>query len=592
MTDAKAVLASLSPQARGELKAWFAESQRRRRLRDYRANPLRLAREVFPAHFSLPPAAWHEEVARWLCGVPRVGELESQTLPSLPVSPALPVPSSTPTRPMSPSASTSSSTGRRLALSAPRGHAKSKLASFLLPLYSLLMNRKHFIILISNTEGPAIDFVRPIRMEWEQNQTLRELVTNQVTGETILTPNRAKWTDSEFELFRNGKLCHKVLALSQGKQIRGRTFMEWRPDLIIIDDGETNDMVASDLQRLKYEDWIDTSVLHIDYDNDIIFVGNILHEQALMNRMVRKLEPEDQQKYGYIDAKLFVALDATEQSTWPEKESTETLLTVRDADPYAFAQEKQNQPVDPRYCPFKSEFFTERRWWSALPSHLSVSITIDPAWTIRDYSKETALVCAGWDWEGRLWVLDEHHGKYEDPSLVLDLILDWYLRWTKNEQANPGQKFYCVGFDTISAQKLLMDMFRARCRERQLHPMLRELKADRDKIRRIWQLEPLFRQERIFLRPDMVYLQHQLQGFPRNVQGGLVDVIDALAYHLQLAQFKPTEPPKEQPREQISFEEYAQMSESVAAYHQRFPDVDFTEAFGLVDGRLLSQFLR
>ena len=111
-----------------------------------------------------------------------------------------------------------------------------------------------------------------------------------------------------------------------------------------------------------------------------------------------------------------------------------------------------------------------------------------------------------------------------------------------------------------------------------------------DKIRRIWQLEPLFRHDRIFLRPDMTYLQHQLQGFPRNVQGGLVDCADALAYHLQLESYRPANVEDEESQAteqpfQMGFEEYAHLNENTKAFRQRFPDWE-----GRFDIRLIEQF--
>ena len=605
-------LAALSPselQARidrlspGQLKEFdvLVESfERDALLAQYQVDPLRFGRATFPHHFRLPTAArWHGDAIALLTQTARVEEFPKmgKTLTSLeplcPPPPPIFPPGNSPNSVISTrSQAVASAPGQamrsplRLAMAAPRGHAKSTLASFLLPLWHLALDTKHFILLVSNTHAQAVKFLQAIKYEWETNRCAQRqcgregrpfCLAHLVPG---VRPNKEKWSDSDIELFRNGKLAHKVVALGSGHQLRGLKFLQYRPDLIILDDTEDDEMVRSDLRRLSYQEWVDNVVLKVDPQCDIVKVGTIIHEQALLNRLVRQTDDVDKHRYGDWTRRLFTALDASHQSTWPERESTQELLTQQAQNPYSFSQEKQGQPVDPSYCPFKTAFFTERRWWTQLPRDLSISITIDPAWTIRDHSKETALICAGWDAQARLWVLDEHHAKYDDPSLILDLILDWYLRWNKNEQVNPGQKFFCVGFDAVSAQKMLLTSFRDRCRERNLHPHLRELKADRDKIRRIWQLEPLFRHERIFLRPDMTYLQHQLQGFPRNVQGGLVDVADALAYFCQLEPYRPEATAEEAPVStkpfQMSFDEYANLHEDVRAYRQRFPESEGT----------------
>ena len=545
------------------------------------------ARDLFPHHFRLShSAAWHPRTLSWLCGVrrgaeTRVGEFDFAE--NILTSREPPHPSATTKNPSQQNLKIVSER-HLLALGAPRGHAKSTLASLVKPLHGICTNRKHFILLLSNTFNQAVKFLQAIKHEWETNQKLLALYP-------MLRPNREKWADSDIELLRNGQPAHKIIALGAGAQLRGLKFLQYRPDDIVLDDCEDDEMVRSDLRRATFQEWFDNVVLKVDPQADITMVGTVIHECSLLNRVLRQRDAADQQRYQEFERKLFVALDHGE-STWPERESTDQLLLQREQNPYSFSQEKQNEPVDPSYCPFKSEFFTERRFWQNLPSHLAISITIDPAWTIRDHSKETALVCAGWDSEGQLWVLDEHHGKYDDPSVILDILLDWYARWNKNEQVNTGQKFFAVGFDAVSAQKMLLLAFRDRCRQRNLHPVLRELKADRDKIRRIWQLEPLFRHNRIFLKPDMLYLQHQLQGFPRNVQGGLVDVADALAYHLQLESYRPEAVLEVKPTNRISFEEYAHMNEDITAYQRAFPDQDMLETFGRVDGRLLAAFVR
>ena len=563
-----------------ELFRWLAADLRREdaqcALAQYALTPLTFGRVILPHHFRLPmPAPWHPALLALLMGVDtRVEESDPGVCSSLPVNPltplpALPVPQfpATQDQGLSVNSTRSQAPPIWLACHAPRTHAKSTLVSLLYPLLMLALDRKHFIILVSNTYNQAAKFLQAIRHEWETNQALRDLCPH-------LTPNKDKWTDSDIELLKRGQPYHKIVALGSGAQLRGLKFLQWRPDAIILDDAEDDEMVRSDLRRLTFQEWMDNVVLKVDPACDILMVGTILHELSFLNRVVRQKDSADQQRYGQFTRRLYTALDASGHSTWPERETTAQLLQQREANPYSFSQEKQGEPVDPQYCPFKSEFFTEHRFWTELPQDLSISITIDPAWTVRDHSKETALVCAGWDAQGHLWVLDDHHAKYEDPSLILDLILDWYLRWTKNEQVHSSQRFFCVGFDAISAQKMLLMSFKDRCAQRHLHPVLRELKADRDKIRRIWQLEPLFRQDRIFLRPDMTALQAQLQGFPRNTQGGLCDLADALAYHLQFAPYRPEQ--TEEPARVLThglptMGQYAQLSRQLQGVSERCP---------------------
>jgi len=57
----------------------------------------------------------------------------------------------------------------RIAIAAPRGHAKSTIVSLVYVLWCLLYNKEKLILLISNTEDQAVKFLRDIREQIESN---------------------------------------------------------------------------------------------------------------------------------------------------------------------------------------------------------------------------------------------------------------------------------------------------------------------------------------------------------------------------------------------------------------------------------------
>ncbi|MCX7012760.1 MAG: hypothetical protein NTW86_09420, partial [Candidatus Sumerlaeota bacterium] len=63
--------------------------------------------------------------------------------------------------------------GRRAALAAPRGSAKSTILSLLFPLHDLAYGLEKYIVLFSATMAQAEQRLRNIRRELEKNQALR-----------------------------------------------------------------------------------------------------------------------------------------------------------------------------------------------------------------------------------------------------------------------------------------------------------------------------------------------------------------------------------------------------------------------------------
>lgn len=485
----------------------------------YAREPLRFAHEVFGHVFHLAFAPLHQEMAALIFPTDVAMESLSQGgKRSLPCSTSSHRPSacSPPT-----------------ALAAPRGFGKSKLCSFLLPMHALVTNRSAFTVLVSKTGGgAAVDSLKLIRTEWETNDRLRETYA-------MLKPNREKWSDHELEFTRTGKLAHKVLATSWGAQLRGKFFLAHRPEVIVLDDMEDEETVDSELLRADLKRWFDGTVLHVNPRAQIVLIGTILGDAALLNRVIRHPEDIDQRAYGHWQRRIFAALEL-ERSTWEAYQSTEQLLLEQERNPESFSQEKQNIPVGVGYKSFdKPEFWTERRWWhdeSEVPRDLMISLTVDPAATNREYSDETAICAAGWDPEGRLWVLDLEHGKYAEPDWLLSRIFYHYDRWC-HQPEHPGWQFYAVGIEKVGFQKFLIHLFEQEARKRGVRPHVVELKGDRDKTRRIRQLVPLFAQDTIRLRADLLSLELQLRAFPKGVHD---DQADALAAHLQLSSILPT----------------------------------------------------
>ena len=132
--------------------------------------------------------------------------------------------------------------GCRRAIEAPRGHAKSTTFTFKDDLHAALYGYKHYIIILSDSSEQAEGFLTDIKDELEENAALREDF-GELIGDV--------WKSS-VALLANGT---KIEAIGSGKKIRGRRHKQWRPDLIVCDDLENDENVATKEQRTKLLNW-------------------------------------------------------------------------------------------------------------------------------------------------------------------------------------------------------------------------------------------------------------------------------------------------------------------------------------------------
>ena len=137
--------------------------------------------------------------------------------------------------------------GCRKAIQAPRGHAKTTTFTFKDSLHASLYGYKHYIILLSDSSEQAEGFLAGIKDEIEENGAIREDFGNQ----------KGKVWKSSVILFDNGT---KIEAIGSGKKVRGRKHKQWRPDLMLCDDLENDENVATPDQRRKLRN---LSLIHI-----------------------------------------------------------------------------------------------------------------------------------------------------------------------------------------------------------------------------------------------------------------------------------------------------------------------------------------
>lgn len=202
---------------------------------------------------------------------------------------------------------------------APRGHAKSTFVSFAFPLWCICYGYKQTIIVISCSADMARLFLTRIREELEFN----ELIKN-VFGKLQGT---SKWNNSEI-LTSTGVYC---VGKGAGQQMRGLNFKS-RPDLVIIDDLESEESVATETQRATLDKWFSSAVMKMGSPNcDFFFIGTVLSYDSLLYKLLTL------PTYSMWQRKIYRAVIKFSDSTlWLEWE--EKMTDLSDPDPYNTAK--------------------------------------------------------------------------------------------------------------------------------------------------------------------------------------------------------------------------------------------------------------
>jgi len=406
----------------------------------------------------------------------------------------------------------------RVAIAAPRGHAKSTVTSFAYVLHQALYQKKKSIVIISSSEDMAVRFLRRIRDELEYNAMLQWLFGPQKTD---------KWSETELRL-ANRVTIH---AKGRGAQLRGLIDGASRPDLIVLDDIEDEELVRSELRRLDLEQWFNGTVLPTlePKTGQVVIIGTILHESSLLNRTL------DPKLYNDFATRRFSAITKDGETLWPERFSPEHITSIKEnyisRDQLAlFYMEYMNDPIPIEAANFRSEFFS---FFEELPKddpQLMFEIYIDlGGGSIRANADYTAIVVIAIDKHNNIFVHDYINKRFgADTKALLDHVF----------QMQAKHKATRVVFEKTVAMNMIQAMLEQEQKRRRAFFPVEYLTPPRGsgdrrgnmsdaKFQRIVALASPMKLGVIKFRRWMTELQEQLLAFPRASHD---DVADALGY--------------------------------------------------------------
>lgn len=242
----------------------------------------------------------------------------------------------------------------QVGIAAPRGHAKSSAITFAYCLFMVLMRRADHVLIIGSNEDLAKAFVNDIRIELRENDALSEFF--QI---------RKFVKESETELIVQMKDGHKFRVICKGanQRMRGLKWERKRPNLVLFDDMEDEEIVASEARREKFRHWFYGAVRPITKAGaQIRGVGTIIGFDSFLERIMPPEKSKDtvheplrtyskNTQRGWLSVKYRAHDPTFDHILWPEQFPPERLRMIR-ADFVEqgmldiYGQEYLNNPID------------------------------------------------------------------------------------------------------------------------------------------------------------------------------------------------------------------------------------------------------
>ncbi len=276
-------------------------------------------------------------------------------------------------------------------IAAPREHAKSTIVSFLTPIEDICLERRRFVLIISDTEDLAADFNLFIKLELEENERIKADFGD-LKGQ--------EWSDADFTT-RSGV---RVKARGRGQRIRGLRNRQFRPDRVIIDDLENDRNVRNPRLTKETVNWILTAVMgSLERNFSMTMIGTILAKRSVLSWF---MEAKDDGGRPLYMSRIYRAITEDGTPLWPDKWPLERLAKKkRQIGSVNFSREFMNDPKDEEGM-FREEWVRYYHPEEIGGRALRVFTFIDPSMESGASGDYKAILTVGMDRDGVIYVLD------------------------------------------------------------------------------------------------------------------------------------------------------------------------------------------
>lgn len=343
-----------------------------------------------------------------------------------------------------------------------------------------LTGMKRNVVLTSNSKDNAERLLRPYKVLLEKN--------NRIINDYGMQMKHGSWADNEF-ITRKGVAFR---AIGAGQSPRGTRNDAVRPDVLLVDDFDTDEDCRNPDTVDKKWDWLERAFYatrSISNPLLVIFCGNIIAEHCCIKKA---MEIADY-------AEVINIRDKNGKSTWPQKNTEAMIDRVLSKISYISGQgEYFNNPIT------KGKVF-EKIYYKKLPSLRQYKFLIaytDPSYKSGKKNDYKATCLLG-KWR------DEYHViKMYCAQTTTAQMLDWQYDIIKLVNG-AVPVYFMIEWPSID-DTLKLEIIKANKRHKVTLSLMPDPRGDKgDKFHRIEsKLEPLNRNEKLWFNITMKDSQH------------------------------------------------------------------------------------
>jgi len=415
----------------------------------------------------------------------------------------------------------------KVAIAAPRKHAKSTAITLAYVLAAVLFRQRTYVLIVSDTVTQAAQFLGDIKRELSDNEKIVQLFK--------IKEFEKDTEDDCIVTFEDG---HQIRLTAKGSEqkLRGLKWKNRRPDLIVGDDLENDEIVLNPERRNKFKRWFYGALVPSLAANGVIrIVGTILHEDSLLNNLmpsewdkntiVEELKVWNRNKHASWKALKYRAhSDDFKHILWPAAYNAEWFISQRQdfldrglSDVYS--QEYLNIPIDESVAYFKrSDFVSENSEDKKV--RLNYYITADLAISQKETADYSVFIVAGIDENKTIHVRNIIRERLDGREIV-DTLLSLQRIYTPE----------LVGIEEMQVSKAIGPFLREEMIRTGTYLNLLPLKhGGKDKIARAKSIQARVRAHAVKFDKSADWypvFEDEMCKFPRGTKD---DQVDAIAY--------------------------------------------------------------
>ena len=361
----------------------------------------------------------------------------------------------------------------------PRGHAKSTHMDVFLPLWLMFQPRRliNFMVVVGKSEDSACRLLGDIQAELQYNDRLKRDFGDQ-------KPSGGDWTAGEFKA-----ACGvKFLACGRGQSPRGLRDREARPDYIVIDDLDDDELINNEKRVRELTSWVKSALFGaLDVGRGrFIMVGNLISKNSVLYNIAHT-------KGVYLSK--VCAVDKNGDPVWKEK------WTRQEVDAYREFVGYRDWEKEMMHNPLKDGSIFRREWirYKKLPKLTKYDAIVcytDPSWkstTANDYK-----ACRCWGAAGKELHLIDCFVRQATTGEMVRWLYDLYER---SQEQGASIQFY---MEANLMQDTALDEFAAEGDRRGYQlPIASDKRKKPDKLQRIESVAPLWERGVVFYNQDL-----------------------------------------------------------------------------------------